>query len=214
MIGARSEDAQNKWKASLILPLLLMLAVGSLAIRAQASQPQPRTQYEGLDLSSPTAAVETFVDLFQQGDYPALFLVLSAEAQSQWRRHPALTFDYGVWFKNPDETIEAVPMLNRDLPDEHDPSVITALFDEVMVAAASSDNFVIDLRGEVSIIGEETLPAPEVSAAIVTADVEGIDGEVTFILQQSPSQRWRVHQVVVPGGDVDIIPWSAVYETE
>jgi hypothetical protein len=206
------KSARPRQPLALGIVILLALNLGALAMFAGAEDERPRTQYEGLDLSSPTTAVETFVALFQHGDYPALFLALSPTAQRNWQQYPAVTFDYSVWFENPDALLDEVAFMNRDLPDEHAPNVITALFDEVMVAAAANDAFVIDLRGAVTVQGERMLPVEEPEVAEVTAEVEGIAGEVRFLMERAPSGRWRVRQVIVPGGDETILPWSAVYD--
>lgn len=177
--------------------------------RAQQDAPAAaRTQYEGLALATPVEAVMTFVDRFEHGDYPALFLILSPEAQADWRRRPVATFDYSTWFTDAD-LLDQVAMLNSDLPDEHDSSVITSIFDEVMLVAEANDAFVIDLRGA------HDLGEPELGPDGTTAQVEArlADGTpVTFALTLSPSGRWRVRQVIVPGGDTDVLPWSAVYQ--
>lgn len=196
----------------LVMLVMAAFAAGHWASVTRAQQEAaPRTQYEGLDLSSPQSAAETFIALFERGDYPALFLVLSPEAQRSWRVRPAATFDYTTWFR--DETLlDRVASLSRDLPDEHDSALIPMIFDEVMVLAEANDAFVIDLRG-VSLNDAE--PEAFEQADLSGYSIEGrlADGSpVTFILAQSPSGRWRVHQVIVPGGDVDILPWSAVYD--
>ena len=42
----------------------------------------------------------------------------------------------------------------------------------------------------------------------LTATVEGTEGPVVFRMVQAPSGRWRVLQVIAPGGDTGFIPWS------
>jgi len=73
-----------------------------------------------------------------------------------------------------------------------------------MMIANRNDAYLIDLSGNVT-PGNESSVGDD---AEVVSVVEGIEGEVRFRLTQSPSGRWRVHQVIVPGGDEDIIPWS------
>ena len=55
------------------------------------------------------------------------------------------------------------------------------------------------------------LPLPVVD---VITSVEGIDGEVIFRTVPTPSGHWQVMQVIVPGGDEDLLPWSVVREDE
>jgi hypothetical protein len=80
------------------------------------------------------------------------------------------------------------------------------LFDQLMLIANRHDAFLIDLSGHVQIINEA-------GGAVegwtdVTAEVEGIEGDVTFRMTQSRTGRWKVFQVVVPGGDMHAVPWS------
>jgi hypothetical protein len=77
-------------------------------------------------------------------------------------------------------------------------------FDQFMLIADRHDAFLIDLSGEVT-PGEWEGAA---GTAEVPAEVEGVDGEVAFRLVHSATGRWRVRQVIVPGGDTESIPWS------
>ncbi len=78
------------------------------------------------------------------------------------------------------------------------------LFDRLMLIADESDGFLIDLSGDVS-IGREAIND---GTAIVSAEVSGIEGDVEFRLRESATGRWRIHQVVAPGGDEDLFPWA------
>ncbi len=78
------------------------------------------------------------------------------------------------------------------------------VFDQMMMIADEHDAYLVDLSGDVA-VGEESAAGDDVEVSTV---VEGIDGEVRFRMVQSPSGRWRVLQVIVPGGDEDLIPWS------
>lgn len=191
-----------------VLIAVCAFAAGLWVTSTRAQIDAPRTQYEGLALSTPLEAVETFIELFERGDYPALFLVLSPDAQANWRRRPMATFDYSTWFTDPD-LLDQVAMLNSDLPDEHDPSVITHIFDEAMLVAEANDAFVIDLRGTAD-VGDLDVEVDGARAAVQARLADGTP--VIFALEQAASERWRVRQVIVPGGDLDILPWSAVYE--
>lgn len=69
--------------------------------------------------------------------------------------------------------------------------------------------FYIDLSGEVTIVDTQTSATEQEEDAIdVITSVEGIEGEVAFRMVQVPSGRWRVYQVIVAGGDEEMIPWT------
>ena len=74
------------------------------------------------------------------------------------------------------------------------------IFDRIMLLADQHDAFLVDLSGQV------TLEATESSDVLAT--VEGIEGEVVIKTTESPAGSWLVHQVIVPGGDEELIPWS------
>ncbi len=77
-----------------------------------------------------------------------------------------------------------------------------------MLLVKKHNAFSIDLRGEVTI--EQTKPwADQYNEGVdVLTRVAGIEGTVTFRMVQASSGRWRVRQVIVPGGDEENVPWS------
>jgi hypothetical protein len=81
------------------------------------------------------------------------------------------------------------------------------LFDQIMVAA--DGQYLIDLRQEIA-LRETRLRelANGEKTAIVTAQAEGTSGELFFRLRLSPARRWRVLQVVTPGGNENSYPWA------
>ncbi len=87
------------------------------------------------------------------------------------------------------------------------------LFDSIMLAAKEHSAFLIDLSGDVSILRTEENIGGSSYSDVIT-NVEGIDGEVRFRMEQAPSGRWRVHQVIILDGDEDQIPWSVPTEEE
>lgn len=164
-----------------------------------------RTYYESLDLASPRQAVATFADAFQRNDFMTVWLVLDADAQL--RLQQALNMlQYDRFF----DTV-ALPEYHTAVEaevfpfqswDSHD---LWEFFDRLMLMADRHDAFLIDLSGRLSINGESP-NAGEYTDLI--ADVEGIEGDVIFRMAQAPSGRWRVHQVIAPGGDEQSVPWS------
>lgn len=207
----------------LVLLLTVSISVGMAAAQdAAPTAPTARTEYEALDLSTPEAAVTTFADAFQDGNYPRVFLVLAPEAQQGWYSgfslfRPELLVDESM----ADQLFEAT----RDLfgfdhtETEHSPYNMPYLFDAVMQFAAENDAFVIDLRGDIDIVGTEEssvpsrengedrdddTPLPAVDVIVSTSEL----GELRFRTVQVPSGRWRVYQVIVPGGNENLLPWA------
>lgn len=187
-----------------VIALVLMLGLIAAGCTAESSDPDRAPNfYESLDLASPTAAVETFSDAFARRDFMTVWLVLDTVAQFASNEHMNL-----LQWRNLIDT-GAVPDLgskigsllsfeNRETTDRW------YIFDGIMMIADDHDAYLIDLSGEIT-LGEESQVGEDVEVSSV---VEGIEGEVRFRLVQSPSGRWRVFQVIVPGGDETAIPWS------
>lgn len=94
---------------------------------------------------------------------------------------------------------------------EHHPDM-PFVFDDMMQAALLHEAFLVDLRGSVEVtdVFETALRSPRDSPVVeVRAHVEHIDELAIFRVVQAPSGRWRVFQVVVPGGDEGIWPWAS-----
>lgn len=164
---------------------------------------EARTYYESLDLSTSTAAVETFTDAFADDDFMTVWLVLAPEAQFRVQQDLNL-LQYGAligrpamdelrtWF-NDDSFFESM--------EHSDPWYF---FDQIMLIADANGGLLIDLTGDTDIESDEVTG----DQATVTAQVDGIEGDVEFRLRATPTGRWRVRQVIVPGGDPEVIPWS------
>lgn len=197
----------------LILTLLLTMAMTAVAVTAQEDD-APRTAYEALDLSTPEAAVETFVEAFVTQNYPVVYWVFAPDAQDVVFRALA-TFQFERLFVMDEErsfdapVVQAIPLLSEGLDaGEHSANVGTFTFDDIMLAAAEFDAFLIDLRGGVTITGSQPGEIEQVGPTVdVTAEVEGV-GTVVFRMVRSVSGRWRVWAVVAPGGDRETPLWS------
>jgi len=189
--------------------VLLLLVVGLLAVSCGGDAPSlggARTYYESLDLASPRQAAATFADAFQRNDFMTVWLVLHADAQIPLQQ--ALNMlQYGQLFdtvafseyRTALET-EFLDILSWDSRDAW------YIFDRIMLFADRHDAFLIDLSGPVNVTGEG--PSTGWGYTDLTAEVEGIEGDVTFRMTETPSGRWQVFQVIVPGGEEQSIPWA------
>ena len=188
--------------------VLLLLVVGLLAVSCGGDAPSlggARTYYESLDLSSPRQAVAIFADAFQRNDFMTVWLVLDADAQFHLQQALNL-LQFGQFLDTAAFPEYQTALETQVFPfqswDSHD---LWEFFDRLMLMADRHDAFLINLGGRVSITGERP-SAGEYTDLI--AEVEGIQGDVTFRMAQAPSGRWRVHQVIAPGGDGQSVPWS------
>ncbi|OFW52919.1 MAG: hypothetical protein A2V75_09875 [Actinobacteria bacterium RBG_16_70_17] len=190
----------------LILPLLV---VGVLVIGCGGDEPSlggARTYYESLDLASPREAVATFADAFQRNDFMTVWLVLDADAQLHLQQDLNMA-QWGQFFDTAASPEYRTALETEVFPfqswDSHDS---WEFFDRLMLMADGHDAFLIDLSGQVNVTGES--PSAGWGYTDLTAEVEGIEGDVIFRMAQAPSGKWRVHQVIAPGGDEQSVPWS------
>ena len=182
--------------------LVAICLIGSLAACSSPDQgPQARTYYESLDLSSPLSAVEVFVEAYDSDDFMTVWLILDHWAQREWRDALNL-LQYGELLRWNEELHDDLTSMYSDLVLES--SDYWYVFDQVMLIADQHDSLLIDLE-PISL----TLRGVEADGgATVIGEFQGIDGEVTIDLNQTPSGDWRVHRVLVPGGDPDSVPWG------
>jgi hypothetical protein len=221
---------RNQQRIVVVLALGFVLgAFGALTVASvTAQETAPRTQYESFDLNTPEAAVQTFVDTFQQRDYAGLFLILAPQSQLAWGQvFTRFSFERIIAPEAVDALMDSIDFGFNHTETEHSPQVTSYLFDDIMLFAEEHDAFLIDLRGEVQILRSEdnTIPAfhhaeendedeTPLPVVDVITSVEGIEGEVAFRMVPTPSGRWQVMQVSVPGGDKEWLPWSVVMEDE
>lgn len=201
-----ADDQMTKLRSrSNVGVIALVLVLGLLAAGCTESSDSDGALnfYESLDLASPTAAVETFSDAFARKDFMTVWLAFDTKAQLVAEQ----SFNLLQWSKLlrtdalPDmgsEIASALSLQNLETTDRWH------VFERILMIADEHDAYLIDLRGDVT-PGGETPVGDDVE---VTSVVEGIDGEVRFRMVRSPSGRWRVLRVIVPGGDEGNIPWS------
>jgi hypothetical protein len=178
----------------------------SLWLRGEPDPPfgEARTYYQSLDLSSPLAAARTFVDAFHWDDFMTVWLALDADAQFTFRQDFNQS-DYEHLIASDHIDDFGAELREAWTIDDPERSIDAwYLFDQVMLIADRHDAFLIDLSGTVT-FGDEDVAG---RSAEVPAQIEGIDGDVIFRLTGSEAGRWRIHQVIVPGGDETRIPWS------
>ncbi len=199
---------KKSWTVVFLICFALLLLIGCAR---NEDETIPRTYYESLALDTPELAVETFVDAFQKDNFEALYLIFAPNTQRQITNSINL-LQYQDFVKATDyeeaNEIASDSVQSRPL-NEWEHMTTGYRFDSLMLVARQHSAFLIDLSGHVSILRTVDFVDDDgkVFADVIT-DVEGIDGEVVFRMEQAPSGRWRVGQVILPGGDEDRVPWS------
>lgn len=179
--------------------------------------PRLRTYYETLDLSSPEAAIHTFVEAFSRDDFPTVWLVFEPSAQLMWWIRLS-NFEHNALIQtdNWEEIQMDISTFAKGLGEgEHSEADTGYSFDQFMLAARKHSAFIIDLTGPVEILSSEPSVTRQDDPAIdVTVRIESTEEEVVFRMVQSPSGRWRVYKVFVPGGEDGLPPWGIPPEGE
>jgi hypothetical protein len=205
-----SLNKKSKWFNSLVVAFILV-SVFALAIPAQAQDKPARTYYESLNLSTPEDAVKTFTAAFAKEDFPTVFMILAPKTQQTYlMQFEMFAMDQLV---KPDYGKQALKNVPRFVDWES--MEYSFLFDTVMLDAAEHDALLIDLGGDVTVgSSKQSTTKYDDPAVDVTTKVDGIEGDVVFRMVQSHSERWRVFQVIVAGGDEEKIPWSVPSTTD
>jgi hypothetical protein len=169
-----------------------------------------RTYYDSLDLETPEAAIETFVNAFQRHDFATVYMILAPASQQTLTLNREFLKRDGVVATPPKEFSEA--WSNKLFNLEHIYDTLLG-YDLLLAVAAEHGALQIHLPGTVTIINSTNSATPLGQSSVdVATGVEGIDGEVVFRMVQSPGDRWRVLQVIWPGGDPAQFPWATKSE--
>ena len=193
----------------------LVAAVSGLVLLASAcsgsgGELADRTYYESLDLSSPEATIETFVEAFERDDFMTVWLTFDWHAQKEFRG----AFDLLQYSKLVD--VDKIPEPGTTITNPISDLIGRGnldnwrIFDELMLVADQHDGFLIDIGrlDTVRPIGDAA--SGEISVAVV---FDGSDDEVIFNLTRGEADRWFVHQVIELGGNTEQVPWGAAAES-
>ena len=185
-----------------LLVVVLALVGGGCAGSSDEVVPPggARTYLEALDLSTPSAAAETFLDAFARDDFMTVWLVLHPTPQLIIVRdlhllQPRVIVDH-----------DAVPRSEYEEIYESFPPGSTdglLLFDALMLAADEHDAFLVDLSGPVRVTGE-TLDGDR---AQVSVEATGVEGAVTLHMSRAPWGRWHVSYVEMNGEREPLVMW-------
>ena len=200
----RSTVPRHSWVAtvapgrSLGQIVALVVVLGLLVASCSRDQPQARTYYESLDLSSPEAAVMRFVTAYAADDFLDVWFVLHRDAQaSTWRAFAF--FDYGSMVDTTafdDFEAQWSSELDFRTAESHDRWFA---FDQLMLFADANDALLFDLSGE----GVENSGEP------TEFSVELVDGGEVLVKAEGVGERWYVRGVAYTTPTGDSASWPA-----
>ena len=183
---------------SLRTTVALGVVFGLLMTACSRDQPEARTYYESLDLSTPAAAVTHFVDAYEADDFLDVWFVLHRDAQaSTWRAFSF--FDYGSIVDTAafgDFEAQWSNELNFQTAESHDRWYA---FDQLMLFADANGALLFDLSGE----GVENTGEP------TEFSVERVDGGEVLVRTERVGERWYVRGVVYTTSTGESASWPA-----
>ncbi len=197
----------NMKKAFVFLLCIVCLA-GCTA--AAGTKSDARTYYDSLALDTPEAAAQSFITAFQASDFQTVYLILSPRAQRTWKENYAqLNWPLIFRVKNQKE-VDAILENTAIAQGKFEHSGETSYeFDELMLAAQTHDLLLVDLGGKLTVQStQEARDTVGNPATDVIIQSSRYDEPLVFRMVQAPSGKWRVYQVIIPGGNEDYVPWA------
>ncbi|MBX9990624.1 hypothetical protein [Phreatobacter oligotrophus] len=202
------------WQALVLLVSVVAAGPGASAQSGQSTIPSSGSAaYDRLDLTTPEAALRQFLGAYRRGDYVTAFWILAPASQQAFQAH-LMRFDLskiarvsvtGAMTHAP----EMIPPVNR--LEQTDPSFSFAY---AMQVARRLDIMPLNLAG----MPEDMSPAvvPRLGTPVQLADgqveiampLQAYRAPVVFRMVRSPQGRWRVQQVLPPGGHVESLPFG------
>lgn len=176
------------------------------------AQELPLVEQE-LNLSSPTAAVQTFASLHRSGDFQSLWFVLDpalrasfSEAVSLFRLEPFIAPG-----ANGSNIMRQATLLMAEHDDDPQnpgsPVDIFAYFAALMASSREQNAEAFDLSGEMKPAEQFTRQLKATQLQVLSYDTPTA-GRVVFELLQAPSKRWRVYSVSVNVGSGTEMSWK------
>lgn len=207
-----SRWAAWRWVA-LVLSVVVSDLPGASAQTSSSPPPSGSAAYDRLDLTTPEAALRQFLGAFRRGDFVTAFWILAPASQQAFQVH-LMRFDLsriarvsvtGAMTHAP----EMIPPVAR--LEQTDPSFA---FAHAMQVARRLDIMPLNLAG----MPEDMSPAvvPRLGTRVQLADgqveiampLQAYRAPVVFRMVRSPQGRWRVQQVLPPGGHVESLPFG------
>ncbi|AVO45703.1 hypothetical protein [Phreatobacter cathodiphilus] len=186
------------------------------AAPAAAQRPAPSSgsaAYDRLDLKTPESALRTFLTAYRRGDYVTAFWVLTPISQTAFYTHLA-RFDLSRVARVPASSayMHAAEMIPA--PSQMDQTDISFVFAHAMTVARRLDLMPLNLAG----MPEDMSPAnmPRLGNRIQLTDgkvefsvpLQAYRSPVVFRMVQAAHGRWRLEQILPPGGAVDSLPFG------
>lgn len=206
-------DACGPSRRAALAALFAAAAVPTAAIAQAATGGSGSLAYDRMDLSSAEAALRTFLSAYRDGDYVAAFWVLGPETQDEAMRHAA-QLNLGRLARLPAQGRMAIMTEMIPPTAEADQRDYGFLFASIMQVAKRRGILPLDvagLPGDLSATGAPGLGRQAETAegfAEIAVTLRAYPAPVLFRLFKARTGRWRLRQIVPPGGDPTSLPFG------
>lgn len=205
MVAAQVPDARRR---AIVAGAIALLASPALAQGMSGS-----IAYDRLDLASPEAALRAFLTTYRDGDYVTAFWIFTPETQDEVFRHAAqLNMDRLA--RLPAQGRMAIMTEMIPPTAEVDQRDYSFLFANIMQVAKRHGLMPLDIAG----LPDDLSPAsvPSLGRRAETRDgvteiampLRAYREPVVFRLVRARTGRWRLKQVLPPGGDPASVPFG------
>ena len=161
--------------------------------------------YWALDLSTPDAALDAFLDAWNRGDYHAATMLLDLESSTALRRSdPWYPFEQETEGLFVDEPAWDSPEADYPLLVDTDLNQFMEQFQRWMEAGARIGAFRLDLSAGVT--DRSVIDTTDQTGGLIGTLGDGTEVVVTFTTD--PEGRFRVRQFATEGGDPAALPFS------
>lgn len=196
--------------------------VAAMAALSAPATAQPTTRaapssgslaYDRLDLQSAEAALRTFLSAYRRGDYVTAFWILTPASQSAFYTHLA-RFDMRrvARVTASSALMHAAEMIPAQA--QMDQTDMSFLFAHAMAVARRLDIMPLNLAGLPEDVSPTNVPRLGTRNQLADGRVEfavplpGYRAPVVFRMVQRAQGRWRLEQVLPPGGVLDSLPFG------
>ncbi len=197
-----------------VVAFVLASAVGvATPLPARADSISGSVAYDKLNLTTADAALRTFLTAYRQGDFVTAYWIFAPSTQAAWFDH-LMTFRLGSLLKNFKFGDAA---LNNELfprtadMDQTDNSFV---FAAAMAGAGRRGMLPVDIDGLPADLSQQNVPVLGAKTQTTAGDVDfavalkNYSGPVVFRMRLAKSGRWRLLQIIPPGGDEKSIPFG------
>jgi len=172
------------------------------------------TAYEKLDLASPEAAVRTFLNTYRAGDFVTAFWIFTRTTQRAWRYHiDGLDIRQITRGELPSGQMK-IELLKALVPplEQWEQEEVSFLFASFMQGARRRNILPLDVTGLAPSLTaplmHKTAPQRADGSVDIAVDLPAYPQPVIFRLERSPLGRWRIRQIIPPGGDETSLPFG------